>query len=116
MGQELLVSLLQINTVYQTNIKPYLMKSRRPAMSAITFTPASSAKGFNPHALFHRLFAAERPQGRMYRSLKDLPDHLLLDIGVDPRNVPVRTEGVIARPDLVYLGVNAAGLRTVAKS
>jgi uncharacterized protein YjiS (DUF1127 family) len=85
-------------------------------MSAITFPPASSATGFSPRALFHRLFAAERPQGRLYRSLQDLPDHLLLDIGVDPRNVPTRAEGVIARPDLVFLGVNPTGLRTAAKS
>jgi hypothetical protein len=119
MHKELLVSLLQINTAYwehQTNIKSDLMKARRPSMSAITFTPASSATGFSLRALFHRPFAAECPQGRLYRSLKDLPDHLLLDIGVDPRDVPARTEGVIARPDLVYLGVNAAGLRTAAKS
>jgi uncharacterized protein YjiS (DUF1127 family) len=119
MGQELLISLFQINTAYwdhQINIKSDLMKSRRPAMSAITFNPASSATGISPRALFHRLFAAQYPQGRLYRNLKDLPDHLLLDIGVDPRDVPARAEGVIARPDLVYLGVNAAGLRTAAKS
>jgi uncharacterized protein YjiS (DUF1127 family) len=119
MGQELLVSLFQINTAYwdhQTNIKSGLMKSRRPAMSAITFSPASSATGISARALFHRLIAAQRPQGRLYRSLKDLPDHLLLDIGVDPRDVPARTETLIARPDLAFKRIGAAGLRTAAKS
>jgi uncharacterized protein YjiS (DUF1127 family) len=85
-------------------------------MSAITLTPASSATGTSARALFHRLIAAQRPQGRLYRNLKDLPDHLLLDIGVDPRDVPARTEAQIARPDLVNIGTAAALNRTAAKS
>jgi uncharacterized protein YjiS (DUF1127 family) len=85
-------------------------------MSAITFIPASPAISSSVRALFRWPLAAVRPQGRLYRNLKDLPDHLLLDIGVDPRDVPAGAEGVIARQDLVFLGVNATGLRTAAKS
>jgi uncharacterized protein YjiS (DUF1127 family) len=83
-------------------------------MSAIVINPASPA--FSLSALFHRRFSGSRSQGRLYRSLKDLPDHLLLDIGVDPRDVPVRGEGETARPDLVYSGPGAMGFRSVAKS
>jgi uncharacterized protein YjiS (DUF1127 family) len=119
MGKELLVSLLQVNAPcwkHQRNVKSNLMKARRLAMSAITFHPAASVIRSSPRALFHRLFAAQRAQGRLYRSLKDLPDHLLLDIGVDPRDVPVSGEGEIARPDLAFKGGSATGLRTAAKS
>jgi uncharacterized protein YjiS (DUF1127 family) len=67
-------------------------------------------------ALLHRLFAAGSSQGRFYRSLKRLPDHLLLDIGVDPRDVPVNGEGETARPDLALTGLAARMFRTAAKS
>jgi uncharacterized protein YjiS (DUF1127 family) len=82
-------------------------------MSAITLHPASPAFGLR--ALFHWRFAETISQARLYRSLKDLPDHLLLDIGVDPRDVPTQTEGEIARPDLVYSGPAAMGFRTAAR-
>jgi uncharacterized protein YjiS (DUF1127 family) len=85
-------------------------------MSAISLHPASPSISASLRALFHRSFAEASAQGRIYRSLKDLPDHLLLDIGVDPRNVPTRTEGEIARPDLVHHGLGAMGFRTSAKS
>jgi hypothetical protein len=85
-------------------------------MSAIAFNTASPAIGPSLRALFHRLFSAGGPQGRLYKNLKDLPDHLLLDIGVDPRDVPVSGEGGIARPDLAYLGLGAMEFRTAAKS
>jgi uncharacterized protein YjiS (DUF1127 family) len=119
MGKELFVSLLQVNAAcweHQMNIKSNLMKARRQAMSAITFTPASPASSFSPRALFRQLFAAARPQGRLYRGLRDLPDHLLLDIGVDPRDVPVRAEGAVARPDSAYSGLGVVEFRTAAKS
>jgi uncharacterized protein YjiS (DUF1127 family) len=96
------------------NIKQNLMKLRRPAMSVIVINPASPA--FSLSALFRWRFSVSSSQGRLYRDLKDLPDHLLLDIGVDPRNVPVRGEGGIARPDLLYQELTAAALRTAAQS
>jgi uncharacterized protein YjiS (DUF1127 family) len=83
-------------------------------MSAITLHPASPS--ISLRVLFHRRFAERGSQGRLYNSLKDLPDHLLLDIGVDPRNVPTSTEGEIARPDLVHRGLGAMGFRTAARS
>jgi hypothetical protein len=83
-------------------------------MSAITLHLASPV--FSLSALFPRRFTGSSSQGRLYRSLKDLPDHLLLDIGVDPRDVPVSAEGGIARSDLVYSGPAAMAFRTVAKS
>jgi uncharacterized protein YjiS (DUF1127 family) len=85
-------------------------------MSAITLHPASSSIIVSLRALFHRRFAEGGSQGRLCRNLKDLPDHLLLDIGVDPRDVPVSAEGEIARPDFVYSGPGAMGFRTAAKS
>jgi uncharacterized protein YjiS (DUF1127 family) len=83
-------------------------------MSAVTLHPALPA--ISLRALFHRRFAEASSQGRLYRNLKDLPDHLLLDIGVDPRDVPVSAEGGIARPDLAFSGLGAMGFRTAAKS
>jgi uncharacterized protein YjiS (DUF1127 family) len=85
-------------------------------MSAITLRPASPSISRSLRALFHRRFAGSRSQGRLYRSLKDLPDHLLLDIGVDPRDVPARGEGEIAQPELVYAGQGAMRIRMAAKS
>ena len=85
-------------------------------MSATTLHPAYPSISFSFRALFHRRFAAGGSQGRLYRNLKDLPDHLLLDIGVDPRDVPASGDGEIARPDLVYSGLGAMGFRTAAKS
>jgi hypothetical protein len=85
-------------------------------MSAIAINPASLAFGQSLTALFHRLFSVSGPQGRLYRDLKSLPDHLLLDIGVDPRDVPLSGEIGIARPDLVSSGQGAMGFRTAAKS
>jgi uncharacterized protein YjiS (DUF1127 family) len=83
-------------------------------MSVITLHPASPA--ISLRALFQLRFAEASAQGRLYRSLKDLPDHLLLDIGVDPRDVPTKTEGGIARTDLAYSGPAAMRFRTAAKS
>jgi uncharacterized protein YjiS (DUF1127 family) len=83
-------------------------------MSAITLQPASPT--FSLSALFRWRFTGSNSQGRLYRNLKDLPDHLLLDIGVDPRDVPVSGKREIARPDLAFSGLGATGFRTVAKS
>jgi uncharacterized protein YjiS (DUF1127 family) len=85
-------------------------------MSTITFTPASPAISSSVRALFRWPLAAVRPQGRLYRSLKDLPDHLLLDIGVDPRDVPGNSDQVNARPELLWHGATAKTSRTTAKS
>jgi hypothetical protein len=55
-------------------------------------------------------------QVRDYDELKALPDHLLLDIGVDPRDVPFNVAGEISRPDLAHSGPGTAAFRTIAKS
>jgi hypothetical protein len=85
-------------------------------MSVVAFTPASNSIGARLHALLTHLVPEKTSHGRLYRDLKNLPDHLLLDIGIDPRNVPGNTEAEIARPDLVHRGVGATVFRTVAKS
>jgi hypothetical protein len=66
-----------------------------------------------------RLFAginkrAGRP--RLPRELASLPDHLLVDIGIDPRRVPNPAGEIIARPDLTRNGLVAPIWRSTAKS
>ena len=85
-------------------------------MSITATRPVSFAIAARLRTLQERLFAGKGPQGRLYRDLIDLPDHLLLDIGVDPRSVPSSADDVIARPDLLYTGPAAAVFRTAAKS
>ncbi len=68
------------------------------------------------HSLFSPLFAGKKSQGRLYRDLKDLPDYLLLDIGVDPRDVPVRAEEGSARPEVLWREAAAVRFRTEARS
>ena len=85
-------------------------------MSITAARPVSHSLAESLHALFSPLFAGKSAQGRLYRGLKDLPDYLLLDIGVDPRDVPVRTEGEGARPDLLHGGLVARVFRITAKS
>ncbi len=85
-------------------------------MSRIALNPVSPTISERLHALQERLFAGKSRQKRPYTDLKSLPDHLLLDIGVDPRSVPCSADDVIARPDLLYTGPAAAVFRTAAKS
>jgi uncharacterized protein YjiS (DUF1127 family) len=85
-------------------------------MSIIAIPHASPSITERVQTLLQRLFARESAQGRLYKDLRNLPDHLLLDIGIDPRDVPNRTDGVIARPDLAHGGVVTMAFRTVAKS
>ena len=85
-------------------------------MSIAATRPVSHSLAESLHALLSPLFVGKKSQGRLYRGLKDLPDYLLLDIGVDPRDVPVRVEGEIARPDLLHGGLVTRMFRTAAKS
>ena len=85
-------------------------------MSIAAFAPASPSLIERAHALLALLFASHPSKGRRHRSLKNLPDHLLLDIGIDPRNVPTNTEQEIARPDMAHRGLTGLVFRTVAKS
>lgn len=69
--------------------------------------------------LVERLFTGsgkkvEHP--RLPRELASLPDHLLVDIGVDPRWVPNLTGEIISRPDLARSGLAAPIWRLTAKS
>ena len=60
--------------------------------------------GFVPwRVLIRHLFTAPDRQDHLPRELSTLSDHLLLDIGVDPREVPNRAAESISRPDLGYL-------------
>ena len=74
-------------------------------MSITATSPVSHSLAERLHALISPLFAGKSAQGRLYRGLKDLPDYLLLDIGVDPRDVPVKGEEAGAGPDLLYGGL-----------
>jgi hypothetical protein len=83
-------------------------------MSITAARPVSFSLAERAHALLSRLFAGKGSQGRLYRGLKDLPDYLLLDIGVDPREVPGGEEG--GRPDVLWQEAAAMTFRTAAKS
>lgn len=85
-------------------------------MSITAARPVSHSLAERLQALLSPLFAGKGPQGRLYRSLKDLPDYLLLDIGVDPRDVPVRAEEAGVGPDLLYSRMTGCQYRTTAKS
>jgi hypothetical protein len=85
-------------------------------MSVTALNPVSFSLTERAHALLSQLFAGKSAPGRLYRNLKDLPDHLLLDIGVDPRDVLSGVDEVIARPDLLWQDAAATSFRTVAKS
>jgi len=66
-----------------------------------------------------RLFAGlEKKPGhpRLPRELSSLPDHLLVDIGIDPRWVPNQAGEIISRPDLTRDGVVVPIWRSTAKS
>ena len=85
-------------------------------MSVLTVEHKSLSFAWHLPAFLKRFFAAKETQGRLYAELKDLPDHLLLDIGIDPRNVPQSLDEAIARQDLVHGSVVAAQYRAAAKS
>jgi hypothetical protein len=91
------------------------MLERKTIMS-ITFaasTPSSIL--LRLHTLFDHLSRAVAPQGRLYGNLRDLPDHLLVDIGVDPRRVPTRLEDDLSRPDVFYQSLVVGITHGVAK-
>jgi hypothetical protein len=71
-------------------------------MSVTATRPISFSIAERLHALVSPLFAGKSAQGRLYGDLKDLPDYLLLDIGVDPRGVPGVAHEGSTRPDLLW--------------
>ncbi len=85
-------------------------------MSITATSPVPHSLAGSLHALLSPLFAGKSPQGRLYRELRDLPDHLLLDIGVDPRDVLVRAEEAGARAEVLWREAGAVTFRTTAKS
>jgi hypothetical protein len=85
-------------------------------MSITAARPVSFSITERAHALFSQLFAGKSAQGRLYRDLKDMPDRLLLDIGVDPRDVPGVAHEGRTRPDLLWEGAATITFRTAAKS
>ncbi len=85
-------------------------------MSALTFERKPFATDGHLQVLVKSILSASVAQARQYTQLKELPDHLLLDIGVDPRSAPVSLQEAIARPDYAHGGVVLAHARTVARS
>jgi uncharacterized protein YjiS (DUF1127 family) len=85
-------------------------------MSVLTFEISSPSIVSRLPELLRQLWVTKASQVRNYNELKALPDHLLLDIGVDPRDVPFNVAGEIARPDLAHSGPATATFRTIAKS
>ena len=85
-------------------------------MSILAFEHKSLPFSWHLPEFLNRLFAAKVEQGRLYTEMKDLPDYLLLDIGIDPRNIPQSLDEAIARQDFAHGGVVSAHHRTIAKS
>ncbi|WP_315926185.1 hypothetical protein [Mesorhizobium sp. SP-1A] len=56
-------------------------------MSDCVLTPVRPAPASDLWAFFRRLLAPRAPRGLPQESLLELPDHILIDIGVDPRDV-----------------------------
>lgn len=63
-------------------------------MSVLTFEITTPSITSRLPELLRNLWATNTAQVRNYNDLKALPDRLLLDIGVDPRNVPCNVEGL----------------------
>lgn len=79
------------------------------------------ASGFEERwwALLRRLLAASEQNSRRWRLPREvvsLPDHILLDIGIDPRCVPNPAAEEISRPDLAFNGLVPPRYRSTAKS
>lgn len=78
------------------------------------------ASGFEERwwPLLRRLLAASERERRhpLPRELVALPDHLLLDIGIDPRSVPNPAAEAISRPDLAFNSLTTPRWRSTAKS
>ena len=85
-------------------------------MSVIAIHRTSPSIVERVQALLQRLSKTEGTQSRLYKDLKNLPDHLLLDIGIDPRRTPLSLDEAIARPDVAHGGLVAAQHRSAAKS
>jgi hypothetical protein len=101
---------------YQLNIKNFLIKLSEVIMTITALKPISST-AFVRSLSFSADFCAKKLlQLRAGNRLKGLPDHLLLDIGIDPRNVSGREPALSARPDLLYTQLTISTYRTAAKS
>lgn len=78
------------------------------------------ASGFEERwwALLRRLLAASEQNSRrqLPQDVVSLTDHLLLDIGIDPRSVPNPAAEAISRPDLAFNGLTPPRWRSTAKS
>ncbi len=83
-------------------------------MSAIALAPAPIASHL--FVLVAQLFARKNSMVRSLTGLQNLPDYLLLDIGVDPRDVPNNLDEVITPPDIAHGALVAPVFRTTAKS
>ena len=55
-------------------------------------------------------------QIRRERELTSLPDHMLLDIGIDPRSVPNPAGEMLARPDLALHRRTVPAWRSTVRS
>ena len=62
-------------------------------MSVLTFEISSPSIVSRIAEYVQQLLHTQSAQLRNYDELKTLPDHLLLDIGVDPRDVPSNIVG-----------------------
>lgn len=62
------------------------------------------------------LLARNKTQPVLPAELASLPDHLLVDIGIDPRDVPNPAGTGAADPDLARYGIPTSLLRAIPRS
>ncbi len=85
-------------------------------MSVTAHNPVSYLPNLRLRERLAHAFTRKVDQGRQYGDLRDLPDYLLLDIGVDPRDVKNGRLELIDRPDMLHHGSTTFEFRTTAKS
>lgn len=85
-------------------------------MSVSTFDPLSLPSVSGLRILFKRLFSHFATRDRSKDSLRALTDHMLLDIGVDPRGVRCQTVERIERTDAFDSDLTALHFRITSKS
>lgn len=101
------------------SIKKNLMSDQRCEMSDFVSDYRTTAFAGRWWLFVDRLLAAiekKTGQRRLPKELASLPDHLLIDIGVDPRWVPNPAGELIARPDLSHSGLATPVWRSASKS
>ncbi|MGL4490278.1 MAG: hypothetical protein ACRCU5_12635 [Rhizobiaceae bacterium] len=84
------------------------------SVHAISYASPNAVRGLG--ALVTRLLALKAPHDNHANELAGLSDRLLLDIGIDPRDVQNNDVNYAAQPDVLDAELTIVKFRTAAKS